>query len=88
MPEPLVGVVMGSKSDWDTMRHACEMLEALGVPYEKRVVSAHRTPDLLVEYAKTAEERGLELIIAGAAAPRTCRGCSPARPCCRCWASR
>lgn len=64
--QPLVGVVMGSKSDWDTMRHACEMLEALGIAFEKRVVSAHRTPDLLVEYAKTAEERGLEAIIAGA----------------------
>ncbi len=62
----LVGVVMGSSSDWDTMRHACETLEALGVPYEKRVVSAHRTPDLLFEYAKTAEERGLQVIIAGA----------------------
>ena len=57
---------MGSKSDWDTMRHACEMLDALGIAYEKRVVSAHRTPDLLVEYAKTAEERGLQVIIAGA----------------------
>lgn len=64
--QPLVGVVMGSKSDWGTLRHACEMLEALGIPYEKRVVSAHRTPELLVEYAKTAEERGLEVIIAGA----------------------
>ena len=61
-----VGVVMGSKSDWDTMRHACEMLEALGVPYETRVVSAHRTPDLLFEYAAGAEERGLCVIIAGA----------------------
>lgn len=66
MAEALVGVVMGSKSDWDTMRHACETLETLGVPYEKRVVSAHRTPDLLFEYAKSAEERGLEVIIAGA----------------------
>ena len=64
--QPLVGVVMGSKSDWGTLRHACEMLEALGIPYEKRVVSAHRTPKLLVEYAKTAEARGLEVIIAGA----------------------
>ncbi|MCB9594280.1 MAG: 5-(carboxyamino)imidazole ribonucleotide mutase [Sandaracinaceae bacterium] len=64
--EPIVGVVMGSKSDWDTMRHACEALDALGVPYEKRVVSAHRTPDLLFEYAETAESRGLEVIIAGA----------------------
>jgi 5-(carboxyamino)imidazole ribonucleotide mutase len=62
----LVGVVMGSKSDWDTMRHACETLEALGVPHETRVVSAHRTPDLLFEYGEKAEERGLEVIIAGA----------------------
>lgn len=63
---PLAGVVMGSKSDWDTMRHAAELLESLGVPYEKRIVSAHRTPRLLAEYASTAEERGLEIIIAGA----------------------
>ncbi|MCZ7677561.1 MAG: 5-(carboxyamino)imidazole ribonucleotide mutase [Sandaracinaceae bacterium] len=62
----LVGVVMGSKSDWDTMRHACETLESLGVPFETRVVSAHRTPDLLFSYAAEAEERGLEVIIAGA----------------------
>ncbi len=64
--EPIVGVVMGSRSDWDTMRHACETLAALGVPFETRVVSAHRTPDLLFEYAATAEARGLEVIIAGA----------------------
>ncbi|MGE0787376.1 MAG: 5-(carboxyamino)imidazole ribonucleotide mutase [Sandaracinaceae bacterium] len=57
---------MGSKSDWDTMRHACETLSALGIAHEKRVVSAHRTPDLLCEYARSAEERGLQLIIAGA----------------------
>ena len=62
----LVGVIMGSRSDWDTMRHACETLEALGVPFETRVVSAHRTPDLLFEYASQAEARGLEVIIAGA----------------------
>lgn len=62
----LVGVVMGSRSDWDTMRHACETLEALGVPFETRVVSAHRTPDLLFQYAEEAEGRGLEVIIAGA----------------------
>ncbi len=62
----LVGVVMGSKSDWDTMRHACETLESLGVPFETRVVSAHRTPDLLFSYAAEAEELGLEVIIAGA----------------------
>jgi 5-(carboxyamino)imidazole ribonucleotide mutase len=65
-PRPLVGVIMGSSSDWETMRHACESLDTLGVPYEKRVVSAHRTPDLLFEYASTARERGLEVIIAGA----------------------
>jgi 5-(carboxyamino)imidazole ribonucleotide mutase len=62
----LVGVVMGSRSDWDTMRHACETLEALGVAFETRVVSAHRTPDLLFQYAGEAEGRGLEVIIAGA----------------------
>lgn len=63
---PLVGVVMGSDSDWPTMAKAAEVLEQFGVPYEKRVVSAHRTPDLLVEYAKGAKERGLQCIIAGA----------------------
>lgn len=63
---PIVGVVMGSKSDWETMRATCEILEAIGVPYERRVVSAHRTPDLLVRYAKNAEKRGLRAIIAGA----------------------
>ena len=63
---PLVGVIMGSRSDWDTMSGACETLEALGVPYEKRVVSAHRTPDLMFEYASTAETRGIQVIIAAA----------------------
>jgi 5-(carboxyamino)imidazole ribonucleotide mutase len=63
---PLVGVIMGSKSDWETMRHAAETLEGFDVPYEKRIVSAHRTPNLLAEYASTAESRGLEVIIAGA----------------------
>lgn len=63
---PLVGVIMGSKSDWETLRHAAEMLQQFGVPHECRVVSAHRTPDLMNEYAKTAESRGLEVIIAGA----------------------
>ena len=57
---------MGSRSDWETMRHAVETLDALGVPNESRVVSAHRTPDLLFEYATTAEQRGIEVIIAGA----------------------
>lgn len=63
---PLVGVIMGSKSDWDTMKEACAILEKLGVPHESRVVSAHRTPDLMAEYAKTAADRGLRAIIAGA----------------------
>lgn len=63
---PAVGVIMGSRSDWETMRHAAEVLDALGVAYEKRVVSAHRTPDLLFEYAASAERRGLKVIIAGA----------------------
>jgi len=63
---PLVGVIMGSASDWDTMQHCIEFLEKLGVPHETRVVSAHRTPDLLFEYASTARERGLEVLIAGA----------------------
>jgi len=64
--KPLVAVIMGSKSDWETMRHACETLERLGVPHESRVVSAHRTPDLLFEFAAAAEGRGIEVIIAGA----------------------
>lgn len=63
---PLVGVIMGSKSDWPTMKNATEILEELGVSYEVKVVSAHRTPDLMFEYAETAEARGLEVIIAGA----------------------
>ncbi|WP_372997043.1 5-(carboxyamino)imidazole ribonucleotide mutase [Marinobacter sp.] len=64
--QPLVGLIMGSKSDWPTMEHAANMLEKLGVPYETKVVSAHRTPDLLFDYAKTASDRGLKVIIAGA----------------------
>jgi 5-(carboxyamino)imidazole ribonucleotide mutase len=63
---PLVGVIVGSTSDWEVMRHATEMLERLGVPHEARVVSAHRTPDLLFEYAENAEARGLAVLIAGA----------------------
>ena len=62
----LVGVIMGSKSDWPTMKNSTEILEELGVSYEVKVVSAHRTPDLMFEYAETAEARGLEVIIAGA----------------------
>jgi len=63
---PLVGVIMGSKSDWDTMRHAAATLAEFGVPHECRVVSAHRTPDAMAEYARSAADRGLEVIIAGA----------------------
>src|SRR5690606_26375140 len=63
---PLVGIIMGSQSDWETMQHAAGLLEELGVPHEVRIVSAHRTPDLLFQYAETAESRGLEVIIAGA----------------------
>jgi 5-(carboxyamino)imidazole ribonucleotide mutase len=63
---PLLGVIMGSRSDWETMRHAVETLEQLAVPHEHRVVSAHRTPDLLFEYAASARERGLRVLIAGA----------------------
>ena len=64
--KPVVGIVMGSRSDWETLRPAAETLEKLGVPHEVRVVSAHRTPDLLFEYASTAESRGIQVIIAGA----------------------
>jgi len=65
-PQPLVGVVMGSRSDWDTMQNACAILEQFNVPYEKRVTSAHRTPDLTAEYGRAARSRGLKVIIAGA----------------------
>ena len=64
--KPLVGIIMGSSSDWETMRAAAEALEKLAVPHETRVVSAHRTPDLLFEYASTAQSRGIQVIIAGA----------------------
>ncbi len=64
--QPIVGVVMGSKTDWETMRRASETLETLGIPHEVRVISGHRTPDLCLEYAATAEERGLEVIITAA----------------------
>src|SRR5216683_652011 len=63
---PLVGIIMGSSSDWETLQHAAKTLAELGVPHEARVVSAHRTPDLLFEYASSAEQRGIEVIIAGA----------------------
>lgn len=64
--KPLVGVIMGSNSDWEVMKHAAEMLKKFNVPYEAEVVSAHRTPDRMFEYAETARERGLKCIIAGA----------------------
>src|SRR5215208_2723292 len=63
---PLVGIIMGSRSDWETMRHSAEMLDRLGVPYETKIVSAHRTPKRLYDYAHSARERGLRVIIAGA----------------------
>ena len=65
-PSPLVGVIMGSKSDWETMQHADAMLTQFGIAHECRVVSAHRTPDWLADYAKSAESRGLHVVIAGA----------------------
>jgi 5-(carboxyamino)imidazole ribonucleotide mutase len=64
--QPLVSIIMGSKSDWATMEHASKVLDDLGIPHETKIVSAHRTPDLLFEFAKAAEERGIEVIIAGA----------------------
>jgi 5-(carboxyamino)imidazole ribonucleotide mutase len=64
--QPLISIIMGSKSDWPTMEHAAKILAEFHVPYEKMIVSAHRTPDLLFEFAKSAEERGIEVIIAGA----------------------
>ncbi|MFZ5495328.1 MAG: 5-(carboxyamino)imidazole ribonucleotide mutase [Verrucomicrobiota bacterium] len=66
MAKALVGIIMGSSSDWETMQHAAATLDELGIPYEKRVVSAHRTPKLMVSYAESAERRGLKAIIAGA----------------------
>ncbi|HTR54112.1 MAG TPA: 5-(carboxyamino)imidazole ribonucleotide mutase [Kofleriaceae bacterium] len=66
MTQPRVGIIMGSHSDWATMQHAANVLDELGVPYEKQIVSAHRTPDRLFEYAETAASRGIQVIIAGA----------------------
>lgn len=63
---PLVGVIMGSTSDWDTMKEACDILDLFQIPFEKKVVSAHRTPDLMFDYANTARDRGIKVIIAGA----------------------
>lgn len=64
--KPLVGVIMGSKSDWETMKYTCDVLEELQIPYEKKIVSAHRTPDYMFEYAENAKEKELKVIIAGA----------------------
>lgn len=66
MPSPKVGVIMGSQSDWPTMKHVCEVLDVLDIVYEKRIVSAHRTPKRMVEYAESAKDRGLQVIVAGA----------------------
>lgn len=66
MSEAVVGIIMGSSSDWETMRHAAEMLDSLGVAHEVRIISAHRTPDRLFHYAKSARDRGLKVIVAGA----------------------
>jgi len=77
--KPLVGIIMGSSSDWETMRHTAEMLKALSVPFEARVISAHRTPDLLFEYASTAAARGLEVLIAGAGGAAALPGAAAAK---------
>ncbi len=79
--QPKVGVIMGSRSDWPTMEHAVLMLEKLGVSYETRVVSAHRTPDLLFDYAKTAADRGLQVIIAGAGGAAHLPGMAASQTC-------
>ncbi len=79
MPNPLVGIIMGSKSDWETLSHAADMLSQLGVPHEARVLSAHRTPDALFEYASSAEQRGLGVIIAGAGAAAHLAGVTAAK---------
>ena len=77
--EPLVGIVMGSDSDWPLVQKACATLDGFGVPYETRVISAHRTPDVALEYSKTAESRGIKVIIAAAGGaaglPRRRKGC-------------
>jgi 5-(carboxyamino)imidazole ribonucleotide mutase len=76
---PLVGIIMGSRSDWETMSHAAQTLDALAIPYEARVMSAHRTPDLVNEYVGAAESRGLEVIIAGAGGAAHLAGVAAAR---------
>ncbi|MEC7725453.1 MAG: 5-(carboxyamino)imidazole ribonucleotide mutase [Planctomycetota bacterium] len=79
--QPLVGVIMGSRSDWATMQHCAAMLEELGVPHEVRIVSAHRTPDWLMEYAGSAEERGLQVLIAAAGGAAHLPGMAASKTC-------
>ena len=79
--EKLVGVIMGSTSDWETMQHACDVLEAMQIPYEKKVVSAHRTPDYMFTYAEEAASRGLKVIIAGAGGAAHLPGMVAAKTC-------
>ena len=78
--KPLVGLIMGSKSDWETMKHAADMLDALQVPYETKVTSAHRTPDRMRDYAKTAKDRGIRVIVAGAGGALALRALRAAPP--------
>src|SRR3989454_12122521 len=79
--KPLVGIIMGSQSDWETMQHSATQLDELKVPYEARVISAHRTPDLLFDYASTAAQRGLEVIIAAAGGAAHLAGVTAAKTC-------
>ena len=79
--QPLVGIIMGSQSDWETMQHAANQLDELGVPYEAQIISAHRTPDLLFEYASGAAARGLEVIIAAAGGAAHLAGVTAAKTC-------
>ena len=79
--KPLVGVVMGSQSDWDVMQHAARILKDFGVPYEQKVVSAHRTPDKLMKYAETAQSRGLKIVIAGAGGAAHLPGMAASKTC-------
>jgi 5-(carboxyamino)imidazole ribonucleotide mutase len=80
-PRPRVGIIMGSRTDWETMQHAADRLNEFGVPYEVRVVSAHRTPDLLFDYAEQAESRGIEVVIAGAGGAAHLPGMCAAKTC-------
>lgn len=81
MPKPIVGIIMGSHSDWETMQHAVAMLEKLKIPFEVKVVSAHRTPDLLFEYVDKAEARGIKVLIAGAGGAAHLPGMAASKTC-------